>query len=526
MFTHKGRIEELRAEIRRLEAEAVTPMGERQTLAQAAKTCDIGDLPDIPITGTPPWQHQLRGFWFLYHKLGLCYPDGGGGALLAMDMGTGKTKVTIDVIQNMGRPDPILITAPLAVVPTWPAEFAAHARHPQNFRVVTLDRGSVAKRTDLAKREWDTCAATGQQAVFVINHESVWREPFRKFVLSRNWGGFVVDECHRAKSAGGKFSRFCAQVRSRATWRVGLTGTPMPRDQMDIYAQGRFIDEKVFGTTLSLHKAKFGVWADIKTKKEDRHGNRIVVRKLVGIRNEEEFQRRLDYLTYRVEADDVLDLPPAVEQTRYCQLGSAEKKAYASLKEHLIAEVEGGFVTASNALTKILRLQQICQGYVEDEDGVCHRVGDAKAKALRDVLLDLGDDEPVVVFCRFHSDLDQVHEVCKGIGRNSLELSGRVNQLQEFKGGGDSIIAVQIQSGGVGVDLSRAAYSIYFCPTYDGGAYQQSLRRTRRPTKHLHGSYIYIYLVAEGTIDRDVYAALKAKENLSDRVFAGMGVQL
>jgi SNF2 family DNA or RNA helicase len=157
-----------------------------------------------------------------------------------------------------------------------------------------------------------------------------------------------------------------------------------------------------------------------------------------------------------------------------------------------------------------------------DEDGVAHEVGTSKRRLLHETLDSLDSAEPTVVFCRFHSDLDTVKEVAGVLGRGCLELSGRVNQLEDFKDGGGPIIAVQIQSGGVGVDLSRAAYTIYFSPTYDGGAYEQSLRRTRRPTKHKHATFFYYHLVAENTIDVAVYQALKNKRNMSQAILAGI----
>ena len=43
-----------------------------------------------------------------------------------------------------------------------------------------------------------------------------------------------------------------------------------------------------------------------------------------------------------------------------------------------------------------------------------HRVDSSKQKLLADTLEDIGKDEPVVVFCRFHADLDAVHEACDG----------------------------------------------------------------------------------------------------------------
>lgn len=496
----------------------------REEMAMGAKVCPISLLPEIPVLATTPWSHQLRAFWFLYHKLGLTSPEPSGGAMLAMDMGTGKTKVSIDLIQNLpgSLPRFILVGCPLAVVATWPEELDTHYSGVAPLRVLPLAKGSVEKRSQECKRVLEQCAELGQSAVIVINHESLWREPFRSFLLKRRPDLFILDECHRAKSPGGKLSQFVGMLHSRVPLRVGLTGTPMPRDHMDYYAQARFLDQSYFGTSYTEYASRYGKWIDIETKKKDKRGKIIVVKKLLGVKNAEEYQRKIDAMTYRVMADDVLDLPPALFMTRTCELGPKERKAYDEFKREMIVQIENGFLTANNGLVKLLRLQQIVQGYVEDDEGRKHEVGDSKRRLLKDVLTDLDKDEPVVVFCRFHTDLDQVASVAADLDRGCLELSGRVNQLEEFKKGGGPIIAVQIQSGGVGVDLSRAAYTVYFSPTYDMGAYDQSLRRTRRPTKHRHDKFFYYHLVAENTIDRLVYQALRNKKNLVETVLSGI----
>lgn len=477
------------------------------------------NLTPIPIYKTAPWQHQTRGFWFAFHKLHMGEPQPRGGALLAMDMGTGKTKVVIDLINNSSVRT-VLVTCPLSVVATWPEEFATHCSRP--YRITPLPKGPVKKRTEIAEATWKRPAFENCVDVYVINHESVWREPFRSFVLKRQWDLLVVDECHRAKSPGGKFSRFLSTASGRFHCRLGLTGTPMPRDVLDIYAQGRFIDARYFGTSFTMHCNRFGVFKEIRTGRKDHRGNPVLARKLVGVRNEGDLKARLDQMSFRVLADDVLDLPPYVVVRRTCELDAAERRAYNDLKNKLITEIDGGYITAANALVKALRLQQIVQGSVRDDMGDVRNVGRSKQDLLRDVLEDLDKDEPVVVVCLFHSDLDRVADVAADLGRGCLELSGRMNQLEEFKKGGGPIIAVQIQSGGVGVDLSRAAYTVYFAPTYNMGAYEQSLRRTRRPSKHEHGTFFYYHLVAENTIDTAVYQALRDKKKITDAVLAGI----
>src|SRR5215471_11123052 len=104
-------------------------------------------------------------------------------------------------------------------------------------------------------------------------------------------------------------------------------------------------------------------------------------------------------------------------------------------------------------MVKLLRLQQITGGSLEDERGVAHHVDSAKEDLLEDLLEDL--DEPVVVFARFKPDLAAIHRVCRKLGRSSGELSGSYDDLAAWQRGGPQdpvVLAVQIQAGGLGVD--------------------------------------------------------------------------
>ena len=74
-----------------------------------------------------------------------------------------------------------------------------------------------------------------------------------------------------------------------------------------------------------------------------------------------------------------------------------------------------------------------------------------------------------------------MHEAAKRTGRTSSELSGRVNTLPEWQEGKTDVIAVQIQAGGVGIDLTRASYCVYYSVGFSLGDYEQSLARVHRP---------------------------------------------
>src|SRR5574341_1755009 len=74
-------------------------------------------------------------------------------------------------------------------------------------------------------------------------------------------------------------------------------------------------------------------------------------------------------------------------------------------------------------------------------------IDQGKQKLLLDVLQDLAQDEPVVVFCRFRRDLEAVRAVAGSLSRTHGELSGRANDLQSWQAGRLTVLAVQIQSG-------------------------------------------------------------------------------
>jgi SNF2 family DNA or RNA helicase len=240
---------------------------------------------------------------------------------------------------------------------------------------------------------------------------------------------------------------------------------------------------------------------------------------VVDYANLDELNRKFYSVTFAC-GKDVLDLPPEMHVTLTCQLGAEARRAYRSLKRDLMAELDAGEVTVPNALVKLLRLQQMTGGYIRTDDGLDVQIDSAKMNLLRDVLEDIDPLEPVIVFCRFHKDLEAVNRVADETGRSSLELSGRMDELKQWQAGEAPVLAVQIDSGGVGVDLTRARYSIYYSLGFSLGSYEQSLARIHRPgqTRPVE----YIHLLAQDTVDEQVMAALARRSDVVNSVLQQM----
>jgi SNF2 family DNA or RNA helicase len=439
------------------------------------------------------WQHQREAAEFA-----LARP----GAMLAHEMGCGKSATAL-AVADAARARRILIACPLSVVRVWPREIARHLAEP--WDVLALDGAGGVKRKAAEAAAFLARVSRERPSVVVVNHESLWREPFRSLALRTLWDLLVVDEAHRAKAPGGKLSRFLAELGLRCPRRLALTGTPMPHSPLDVYAQCRAIDRSVFGTSFARFRARYALMGGFQ-------GHQVI-----GYQHLDELARRFATVAHQARKADVLDLPPEVRAERTCSLGPEARRIYDALAEEFYAEVERGEVTVSNALVKLLRLAQITGGTIRLDDGTLRGVSQAKEDLLEDVLEDVS--EPVVVFARFVSDLDAIARVSERLGRVYGEVSGRRKDLDEARYPASvSVLGVQIQAGGVGVDLTRAAVGIFYSCGYSLGEYLQACARLHRPGQDR--SVTLLHLIAEDTIDRQVYEALARREQVVETILA------
>ena len=461
---------------------------------------------------TKPWRHQRAAYRFCLDH----FAQGLHGILLAMGMGTGKTLVACMLLLYLAARR-TLVVCPLRVVPVWLTQFERHVAIDLVVVPLDSDTGSVAKKMELAQDKLRLAEARGVPFVAVVNYDSAWREPFASWAEKQRWDLVIADEAHRIKAPGGKASMFFKRLRTKALHRVLLTGTPMPHGPMDVFAPLRFADISIFGPSFAAFRQKYAVMGGYLRKQ------------IIDFQKLDELERLMSRVTYRV-GKEVLDLPPETDVTYHCDLGSEARRIYKDIEEDFVAQVRDGVVTAANAMVKILRLQQVANGIAKTDDGVDHRIDTAKQKLLADTLEDIGPGEPVVVFCWFHLDLDAVHESClslqaglteedKASGRyQTLELSGRRDELKQWQEGAAQVLAVQIQAGGEGVDFTRARYSIFYSVGYMLGKYMQARSRTHRPGQT--NPVEHIHLIARNTVDVKIMRALEKRAEIIESILA------
>jgi len=273
----------------------------------------------------------------------------------------------------------------------------------------------------------------------------------------------------------------------------------MPHSPMDIYSQYRFLDSGIFGTSFVAFKKRYAIMGGFQ-------GHEII-----GWANEDEMNRKFYSIAYKADKS-VIELPEYIDIYRKAELTPKAMKVYRELEEVFWTDVDKGEVTAANALTRLLRLQQVTSGYVRTDEKEEVEIDTSKADLLADIIEDIEIEEPITVFARFRHDITTIKKTFEKAGRSCAELSGSANELKDWQDGKFNSIVVQIQSGGLGISLARARYCIYYSLGFSLGDYEQSRARIHRPGQQRE--VVYIHLLMKNTIDERVYGALKKKKDV------------
>lgn len=420
--------------------------------------------------------------------------------MLAPEMGTGKSMIAISLLK-FWESKKTLIVCPHTVIGVWPNQFKKHSLDTHD--ILLLEKDSVEKR-GFALAHF--LKFKKKKQVVVVNYDSFWMGKLRGEILDGQFDAVIFDECHRLKTPGGKASLFASHLCKKIPKRLGLSGTPMPHSPRDIYAQGRAIAPEVFGRSKTGFELQYCI--------KGGYGNHQVL----GYKNQDEFKINLDSFCFRVSKEEALDLPEQVHVTLPFHMEGNIREIYKQLERDFYIQLNNGEVTASNALVKLLRLQQITSGFVKDDNGNEIIIGDGKVRLLLTLLNDIPPTIPVVVFCRFKKDLAVVRDIAVKTGRNHGEVSGSFNDLKRDATMPEDIylLGVQMQSGGVGIDLSRAHIAVFYSVTLSRGEYEQCLSRLHRPPQI--NKVTFYHLVARQSVDEKIYRAFERGRDVIEAI--------
>lgn len=445
------------------------------------------------------WTHQREAVAWAAGRL--C-------VLLHMGMGTGKSRCLLEILKAEGLRR-VLICCPKAVVPAWGKQAGLWL---PGYRILLLSKGSSAQR----EKQISAALADSSPLIVVTNYESAWRIP----ILEKTaWDCLCYDECHRLKAPSGTTSRWAARMgkKNPKAKRIGLSGTLLAHSPLDAYGVYRAIESpacQTFGSSYTAFKATYAIT------------NPRIPGMVVGYRNTEQFGTRIAQTTFHRRSEDVLDLPDIMHEQIDVELNPQEARLYKEIERDFCAFMDGGEVTPANVLVQLTRLLEICGGSVHlngNRDATAVTDTPSKAAALSEILEDLPSEEPVVVFHKYKADGEACVRECRKRGRTVSVLNGQKNELADWQAGKTTVLIANTASGGIGIDLTRAAYGVFYGLGHSLSEYLQAIARLHRPgqTKKTHFYSLVATVDGTQTADGQVYKALSERQEVIDAIITG-----
>jgi SNF2 family DNA or RNA helicase len=419
-----------------------------------------------------------------------------------IDMGTGKTITSIAVagaLYQAGKIRRVLVVAPLSILGVWEEEFAKFADFDYSLAVL---EGSAAKKIDTLRH-----MSGSPLQVAVINYESAWR--LEKQLAAWNPDIIIADEGHKIKTHNIAASKAMHRLGARARYRLLLTGTVITNKAIDVFSQYKFLSPAVFGQSFYVFRNRYFDMVG--------YGNHTPVLKKSM---EQDLMKRLHSIAFRATKAECLDLPETTDIIRHIELEPVTLKKYKELVKQSYTELSAGEVTATNILTRLLRLSQLTGGFIgSDDGGKIEQVSDAKLKALEDILeSSIQEGHKLVVIARF---IPEIHAICRLLEKKNIGYAciygatkDRQEQVHRFQYDPDCMVFVgQIATAGLGITLTAASTMVFYSLDYSMSNFEQTKARIHRVGQK--NSCTYIYLIAKGTVDSKILTALRNKADLA-----------
>lgn len=444
---------------------------------------------------------------------------------LFMEMGTGKSKVTVDnmaILYEMGKINAALVIAPKGVYDNWvQGEIPVHLPDRIDRRVMRW-RAWKTQKFERELMEFITEKAKHLK-VFVVNVEAFSTprgfEAAQAFLYQNPDNMIVVDESTTIKNRKAQRTKNIIKLRDISKYRRILTGSPITKSPMDLFSQCDLLKEKCLG--FNSYFAYQSRYANVQKRTM---GHRSF-QQIVGYRRLDELSEKLDKFSNRVLKKDCLDLPEKVYVRRNVELTPEQDRLYAQMKKLALAKLsDGELATTASVLTQIMRLQQICCGHLQPDEGPIRTLKSNRLPTLMDVVQEV-QGKAIIWATYTHDILEIQKELAREYGEDSVACyygatpqDERQEIVNRFQNPSDPLrfFVGQPKTGGYGITLTAANTTIYYSNSYDLEIRLQSEDRAHRIGQT--NKVTYIDLVSPGTVDEKIREALRNKIDIAGQI--------
>jgi SNF2 family DNA or RNA helicase len=443
---------------------------------------------------------------------------------LFLNMGLGKTRTTLDAMDDINPNHHILIIAPKNIArSTWVEEIEKW-NYPFRYKsLIVNERGN--KLTRKKRLALYKSIPNEPPTVWFINRDLVVdlienMPTFYDKVLNRispvwYFPTVIIDEIQSFKSYDSDRFQALQKVRPYIERLIGLTGTPMPKGIEDLWAETWLLDMGYrLGDCITRFRERF------ETPKVP--GKKMGWKPIPGA--EQEIFRLISDLVISMKNSSMY-IPPINLNFIPLYLDDNEMNMYKRFKEDLVLEIDGEEITAANAAVLAGRLQQMASGALYKESGSHEffKIHEKKLEATEYIINNTDDN--VMVAYHYYSDLKMLKDYLTKLKIPFEQFDGSPKMKKRWNEGKIKVLLVQPASSGHGLNLQDGGHTlIWYTLPQSLEEYKQCIKRLNRQGA-IYPTMVH-HLMVQGTYDLRSWANIERKDTSQEALIDSVKCEL
>lgn len=419
---------------------------------------------------------------------------------LYMEQGTGKTRTALEIIKNKmskGKVEVVLWLCPCSVKNNLKEDIIKHTGElPTENNIIIKGIESLSNSDRLYL-----------QLLELVKNYKVY---------------LIVDESNLVKNKLAIRTERIIEISSFCKYKMILNGTPISKNEADLFAQWYILDWRILG-----YKSFYSFAAnhlEYKTVKLP-SGRKITTDQIIRVLNVDYLTEKIAPYMYQIKKDEVLkELKPKQYHMRYFFLDDLQEEEYYETKELFLFNVVDW---RSETIFKLFSaLQHITSGKkvlsAPEKRMRTEKMytweNNPRIQCLKRTLEDIGEDK-CIIFAKYQDEINDIALLLQSENKSYIEFTGKISQKkrqenrEKFKNHVQFMLANK-QCGAYGLNLQFCHNIIFYSNDFDLATRLQAEDRVHRIGQD---KIVNIYdICCKYTIDVFIANCLQNKTNLLD----------
>lgn len=419
---------------------------------------------------------------------------------LYMEQGTGKTRTALEIIKNKmskGKVEVVLWLCPCSVKNNLKEDIIKHT-------------GELPTENNIIIRGIESLSSSDRLYLQLLELVKIY-----KVYL-------IVDESNLVKNKLAIRTERIIEISSFCKYKMILNGTPISKNEADLFAQWYILDWRILG-----YKSFYSFAAnhlEYKTVKLP-SGREITTDQIIRVLNVDYLTEKIAPYMYQIKKDEVLkELKPKQYHMRYFFLDDLQEEEYYETKELFLFNVVDW---RSETIFKLFSaLQHITSGKkvlsAPEKRMRTEKMytweNNPRIQCLKRTLEDIGEDK-CIIFAKYQDEINDIALLLQSENKSYIEFTGKISQKkrqenrEKFKNHVQFMLANK-QCGAYGLNLQFCHNIIFYSNDFDLATRLQAEDRVHRIGQD---KIVNIYdICCKYTIDVFIANCLQNKTNLLD----------